>query len=157
MENDSHLRELSILPAGAHVPSGQAFAGAPAAWVAAVPIEHPDALWEPSLTRQFLFGAGQLLSVCCLPLLIFIAGAPAGLVLYFFQTDIEDVVGVLGLYVAFPIGAATVYLLLLALAIVGAKWALVGKFTAEKLWMYSPQYLAKWSVDNVLDLSMVQV
>jgi non-ribosomal peptide synthetase-like protein len=156
IENEGQLAELSLLPAASVIGPNEAFAGAPATRVALCPRVDLERLvaGQPSLIRQLLFIVGQATSFVLLPLVIFGAGAPSALFLYFFQTQIEDSIGSIGLWLVFPVPAAALFLFIVAMLICGLKWLLIGKFTHHVVWMYSWRYLCKWSIDNLMELSL---
>jgi hypothetical protein len=108
---------------------------------------------EPSFLRQVLFSIGQSLSYWFVGATILLASGPAILVFFYYSDIVEGAVGWWMLMIL-PIPFATSFAFGLAFWIAVFKWLIIGKWKTRVVYMYSFEYLRKWTVDNLMELSM---
>ena len=160
MEDGSALEDLSLLPRGAVVPSGQTWQGSPARPAAAFQHSATDpaglsqrgsaeAPLRPTAARRCAFGLLHALGLLIFPVLVVAALFP-GIVLmnklnyldpYYWYLLLAPLVGLS-------------FIVLLALEIALLKWLLLGKVKPGSYPLHSPYYLRKWFVDQTLNLSL---
>jgi hypothetical protein len=84
---------------------------------------------------------------------ILLASGPAVITFFFYSDLVEFYIG-WWMLALLPIPFATSFVIGLAFWIAVFKWLLVGKWTTRTVYMYSIEYLRKWTVDNLMELSM---
>jgi hypothetical protein len=107
----------------------------------------------PFVRSQFLFGLGQSISYWTIGIVILLASGPAVITFFFYSDLVEFYIG-WWMLALLPIPFATSFVIGLAFWIAVFKWLLVGKWTTRTVYMYSMEYLRKWTVDNLMELSM---
>ena len=162
MEDGSALEDLSLLPRGAVIPSGQTWQGSPAQpslghRVPPAPAKAQEPLrgqagrtaLRPTATRRFAFGLLHAIGLLIFPVLVVAALFP-GIVLmnrlnyldpYYWYLLLAPLVGLS-------------FIALLALEIAALKWLLLGKVKSGQYRLHSLYYLRKWFVDQTLYLSL---
>ena len=153
MEDGASLGELSLLPAGGRIPSGQRWVGAPAR---AVPLDEGDraraalAPHRPSRMRKAVFLGLTAAGVFLVPV-AYLAAIFPGMVLL---SDLYmRIPGFFGYLWAAPLAALS-YVVLLTLEILLVKWLLVGRVRPGRYDLYTGFALRKWFVDQFLEVSL---
>ena len=143
------LEDLSMLPRGAHIPSGERWSGSPARRMGADENAEPRELHRPSLARRALFGVAYALGVMVFPVLVMAAIFP-GMMLMNQLNYADDYYWYL---LASPLVAAS-FVVLLCLEIALCKRLLLGRVAAGTYRLDSAFCLRKWFFDQMLELSL---
>jgi non-ribosomal peptide synthetase-like protein len=148
MADDARLDDLSLLPAGKSIPSGETWRGSPAKRVATSP---PDAgsVVRPGWGRRFVFGALHGIGALLVPVFVICAIFP-GMMLMHYLNQIDDYYYYL---VLAPLVAIS-FVVFLCLEIALCKWLLLGRIGPGTYPVYSAFFLRKWFVDQLLELSL---
>ena len=148
MEDSTHLGDLSLLPAGVTIPTGQTWLGSPAKRVAnAPPIAPPPPRPDGAVRLNFI--VLHAIGVLAIPV-VYLAALFPGLVI------LNEASGQFGpiISLAFSPLAALVLIVVLAAEIIVVKWLLLGRVKAGVYPLNSFFYLRKWFVDQLMDLSL---
>jgi non-ribosomal peptide synthetase-like protein len=150
MGDDSSLEDLSLLPRGNAVPSGESWHGSPARRMD-VPSETTVAERppRPGLARRFAYGLLYAVGILLFPLLPMAAFFP-GMVLMAHLNYHDEYYG----YLVYAPLVALSFVVLISLEIVVVKWLLLGRVRPGSYPLYHSFYFRKWFVDRTLDLSL---
>jgi len=148
MEAGSALEDLSMLPRGATIPSGERWLGSPAkpAPNNRSPSPGPS---RPSRKRQVAFGLLHATGMFLFPILVMAAILP-GMILMNYLNYEDDYYW----YLLIAPVVAVSFVVLLSLEIVAVKWLLLGKVKPCRYPLHSFYYLRKWFVDQTMELSL---
>jgi len=153
LEDGAMLEDLSLLPAGARIATGQHWTGSPAR-----PLPPTEAdrqrpyvdLPRPSPSRRFWLGTAQALGALMVPV-AFLAAIFPGLIL------INELYANTNGYFAYLVVAPFVgfsFVVLLALEIAAAKWLLLGRVRPGDYDLHSGFILRKWYVDRLMSMGL---
>lgn len=150
LADGSKLEDLSMLPRGAHIPSGERWSGSPARRLAAAETAGAETAEPcPSLARRAMFGVAYALGVMVFPVLVMAAIFP-GMMLMNHLNYADDYYWYL---LASPLVAAS-FVVLLCLEIALCKRLLLGRVAAGTYRLDSAFCLRKWFFDQMLELSL---
>ncbi|WP_010588414.1 Pls/PosA family non-ribosomal peptide synthetase [Schlesneria paludicola] len=150
MSDDSELSDLSKLPAGQQILTGETWAGSPASRVdAAVDGPNSVAIDRPSLIRRFGYGVLYVAGVMFFPLIPMAAFFP-GMIAMAHLNYIDEHYS----YLVLSPFVATSFVVLISLEIVVVKWLLLGRVRPGTYPLYRSFYYRKWLVDRLLSLSL---
>lgn len=147
MENDARLENLSLLPCGSIIPSGETWEGSPAKFKHAMtPLESPLELrgWK-RVGITLLYVA----LIFVIPIISFISFIP-GIAMLFQFDALETPLTYLAIL---PIVGGSFVLLLIFQTVV-IKWMLVGKVKEGKYPVHGSFYIRNWIVEHLLKLSL---
>ena len=153
MEDDSQLGDLSLLPAGAVIPTKQNWAGSPSRYAADV-IDLSDEMLancRPSWLRELGMILGKLIIFEIVPWFLIAEIAPLFCVIYF-NRQIFAWFGSRrwAFYLALPLPTATLSLLTLALSLLMTKWILIQRWKSTVVYLHSFDYLRKWAYELIM-------
>jgi non-ribosomal peptide synthetase-like protein len=140
---DAGLEDLSMLPAGQHVPAEQIWAGSPASQVGT---RSNQPFTRPSIRRRCYFGSLQTILLLTLPILEILPILP-GVMLIDSSNDTSN-------WLLFSPLIALSFVLLMTLQIAALKWLLVGRVQSGICRTASYRYLWLWYVDKLMELSL---
>src|SRR5262249_5539524 len=148
--DDSALEDLSLLPAGAHVPAGERWVGSPARPLPAGR-QHPGAgrPREPSRARPAAYSVLCVLGVMLITSLVASAIFP-GIMLMNSLNYADDYYWYL---LASPVVGLS-FVVLLCLEIAAVKWLLLGRARPGQYPVHGWFYYRKWVVDRLMELSL---
>jgi len=150
MEDGAKLEDLSLLPRGGRIPTGERWAGSPARRVeAASPAADLPGSGRPGLGRRFAFGLLHLAGVFLFPVMVIAAIFPGIMVM-------NALSGHDGSYWYLLISPAVAlsFVVFLCLQIALAKWILLGRVRPGRYPLDGGFYVRKWFVDQLLELSL---
>jgi len=148
LSDDARLEELSLLPAGETIPTGQTWRGSPAQSVGVSVCEDEGSARPAALTR-FVFGLLHAIGILVVPVFVICAIFPGMMLMHYLnQIDGYDYYLVLAPLVALS------FVVLLALEIALFKWLLLGRVRPGRYSLFSGFYLRKKFVDQLLELSL---
>ena len=146
------LEDLSLLPAGQTIPTGERWLGSPAKRSA---VPRPAATGEHlvaeqcSALRRLWFTCLHAIGVAVFPACILAAILPGVVLMNHFNYE-DDYYSYLFLA---PLVAFS-YVVLLGLEIAAFKWLLLGRVKPGRYPIHSWFYVRKWFVDHLMDLSL---
>jgi amino acid adenylation domain-containing protein len=146
LHDDVTIGELSLLPPGAVVPSGERWAGSPARRVGAVDREAPIA--RPTRRQRAVFAALFALGSLVVPAFVVGAFLPGLVGLNY----LERRWGTLYLLATPAVGAA--FVVFLCLQIAAFKWLIVGEVKPGHRELYSGFYLRLWVFNRAIEQSL---
>ncbi len=164
LADDADLDDMSLLPVGSRIATGETWGGSPAVRVPRGRSIRSDRASAPSIGRRALLTAGYALTVLCLPALIVLAFLPAlaGLV-YLHQrwaphssgTALQfwALGGDLRYLWAVPL-AAVCFLACLCGEMVLVKWVLLPKSRPGRYPVWGGYYFRRWIFDQAMSLTM---
>ncbi len=148
MEDGARLEDLSLLPAGAHIPAGETWAGSPARRVSDPVTSMPPAPAHGPL-RRFATSVLYAALTFAFPILLFTAILPGMILLLRIDLFIHP----LRYFAAAPLVGASFVLLLMAEVIV-FKWLLLGRVRPGVYPVDGAFYIRHWSVEQLRSLSL---
>jgi non-ribosomal peptide synthetase-like protein len=153
LEDGAQLEDLSLLPTGGRIASGQCWTGSPARPLPPTAADRQRSsadLPSPSPVRRFWFATLQALGAFMIPI-AFLAAIFPGLIL------INELYANTSGYFAYLIVAPAValsFVVLLALEIAVAKWLLLGRVRPGTYALHSSFILRKWYVDRLMGVGL---
>ncbi len=150
LEDGASLEQQAMLPPGATVPAGQTWGGSPARPVETdhAPADRP----ARSLANRLGLGLAQLAAVA-LVLAVPVAAVLPGIYMAY---EIYTTWGA-AWTVAFTVPASGLYVVLYCLLVAGIKWVLLGKERPGACSVHSLEYVRRWTVDALMQLSLMVV
>jgi non-ribosomal peptide synthetase-like protein len=152
MQDDTQLDELSLLPEGSTIPSGQRWAGSPARPATSEVADFAQEIAAPtSRLKAAIYGLFYLVAeLVLLPIVPSLAALPCEVMLIsLIQTQ-----GLWWGVLSTPLLAA-LFVILLCLEIALAKWVLMGRVKAGRYRVQSFLYVRKWFVDSLMHMALV--
>jgi non-ribosomal peptide synthetase-like protein len=150
MEDDSRLGNLSMLPEGATIPSGEEWVGSPARPLSRKEIPADSARPEPTArAKRVLFGALYGLGIFLLPLVYLVALFPGIILMNYLCFALPG----LWFVAASPV-VATIFILFVCLEITLVKRLLLGTVKAGTYALSSWFHVRKWFVDQLMEISL---
>ena len=150
LEDGATLGQQAMLPADAVVPAGENWGGSPARPVDSAPA-HADRQ-EPSTVERLGLGLAQLAALA-LVVSVPIAAMLPGITMAY---EIYTTWGVLWT-MAFTVPASGLYVVLYCLLTAAIKWTLLGKQQPGSCSVHSLEYVRRWTVDALMQLSLMVV
>jgi non-ribosomal peptide synthetase-like protein len=157
MQDDSALEDLSLLPRGCTIPTGETWIGSPAAARsesgksevrnAKSAATSPDAV--AGQTRRFLLGVLHAIGLLIFPVLVVAALFP-GIVVMNRLNYLDPYYW----YLLLAPLAGMSFVALLCLEIAAVKWALLGRIKPGRYSLETFFYFRKWFVDRMMELSL---
>ena len=150
IEDGGRLEDLSMLPSGSVIASGETWRGSPASRCGTGRVVPNDLRRHHGTpVRRFWFGFAQAIGVVIVPVLI-VASLLPGMALMHHLNAADEYYWYLLLS---PLVGLS-FVLLLATQITLLKWLIVGRVRAGTYPLYGGFSLRKWYVDELLDLSV---
>ena len=150
MENDSHLEDLSMLPAQQQIPDREVWAGSPAAKVGTKEAGEQGAGSKgenrPGWLRRTYFAAIQGLLLMTLPILELAPILP-GVEQMYSKSDETH-------WLIFSPLIALSFVIFMMLQIAILKWLIVGRVQPGQCRLDSYRYVRLWYVDKLMELSL---
>lgn len=148
MEDGARLEDLSLLPHGARIPSGETWAGSPA---------QPTTLSQPvppvrppcSPLKEFSLCVLYAILGLLVPLVLTIAFVPGMAILTSINLFRHPL-----LYLASSPLVGTSFVICLTIEVTALKWMLVGRVRAGAYPVHGGCYIRNWVVDQLLALSL---
>lgn len=150
MDDDSSLEDLSMLPIGGRIPTGERWHGSPsrsAECQTDIPLAPP--IPRPSLPRRLAFGLLCTLGLFTFPLLPMVAFFP-GMVVMTHLNKLDDYYYYL---VLAPLVAVS-FVLFISLEIAALKWLLLGRIKPGAYPLHDSFCFRKWFFDRTMTLSL---
>ncbi|MBA3828996.1 MAG: amino acid adenylation domain-containing protein [Taibaiella sp.] len=149
MHDHAVLGELSLIPPGEQIPSGEYWQGSPARFIhkETVVADTPAAVTG---FRYFMYSLGQSIAALGLFVIPLFVSFPFVLIGYWvlhhwgFNSLIICLLPMTALYII-------TYCLLVA----AIKWTIVGRSKEEDISIYSGKYIRKWFVDNLIQITLL--
>jgi non-ribosomal peptide synthetase-like protein len=145
--DDAELEDLSMLPRGAVIPSGEHWQGSPARGVGRSAANGNHV--RPTLARRFGFGLLHAVGVMLVPVFVIAAIFP-GMIVMNRLNYWDDYYW----YLVVSPAVALSFIVFLCLEIAAFKWLLLGRVKEGTYPLYSSFYLRKWFVNQLLELSL---
>jgi non-ribosomal peptide synthetase-like protein len=143
----ARLDDLSALGAGATIAAGECWGGSPAVRIGKADIARP--LPAASAVRRFLARTGLILAALMLPIVVILPIAPGLITLIELDWATEGYS-----FILLAPALATVYIILMCVLTVVAKWLLVGRVQPGRYAMDSYFYVRYWFLQQLNELAL---
>lgn len=143
MKADSSLEDLSMLPQQTQIPSGEIWAGSPAAFVGT---KESKKISPPTRLRRIYFATLQAILLLTLPILELVPILPGVNQMYSMSDESH--------WLLFSPLIALSFVIFMMLQIAILKWLIVGRVKPGSCRLDSHRYVRLWFVDKLMELSL---